>query len=302
MIDLMLPGGGPYTLHNLGHRSRVGSVLHRSCTISHDGRLGSAVDDLDHDLSDVCKTFSPLRKSSHCTRIDWQLVPQKMVAAVKGVIYPFGTHARRQQRKTRSAVFHSAVFYSAVFYSAVFYSAVFYSVVFYSAVFYSAVVYSAVFYSAVFYGAVFYNAVFYSAVFCSAFSIVRSSIVWYSVVRFSVVRFITSYHEDESLAELKHQAHNRSSIVRSSILRSSMVRSPMVRSSVVRFAMVRSSIVRSSVVRYSIVWSSIVRSSTVRSRKSVQQYDYHMLYACHTGPYNPLRTHARAACLAWRGR
>ena len=42
-----------YNLHDLGHVSWVGSALYRSCTTSHNGRLGSTVDDLDRDLSDL---------------------------------------------------------------------------------------------------------------------------------------------------------------------------------------------------------------------------------------------------------
>ena len=45
-------GREPYNLHDLGHVSWVGSVLHRSCTTSRNGRLGS-IDDLDRDLSDL---------------------------------------------------------------------------------------------------------------------------------------------------------------------------------------------------------------------------------------------------------
>ena len=35
-----IAGWGPYSLHDLGHGSWVGSVLYRSCTTSHNGRLG----------------------------------------------------------------------------------------------------------------------------------------------------------------------------------------------------------------------------------------------------------------------
>ena len=39
-------GWEPYNLHDLGHVSWVGSVLNRSCTTSHNGRLGYGPDDL----------------------------------------------------------------------------------------------------------------------------------------------------------------------------------------------------------------------------------------------------------------
>ena len=42
-----------YNLHDLGHVSWVGSALYRSCTTPHNGRLGSTVDDIDRDLSDL---------------------------------------------------------------------------------------------------------------------------------------------------------------------------------------------------------------------------------------------------------
>ena len=55
MWDLAhVAGWEPCNLHGLAHVSWVGSVLpYRSCKASHKGRLGSAVDDLDHDLSEV---------------------------------------------------------------------------------------------------------------------------------------------------------------------------------------------------------------------------------------------------------
>ena len=56
----MCLGGEPSNLHGLGRVSWVGSVLYRCCTTSHDGRLGSTVDDVDRDLSDlsdVCSIF-----------------------------------------------------------------------------------------------------------------------------------------------------------------------------------------------------------------------------------------------------
>ena len=45
-------GWEPYYPHDLAHVSWVGSVLHRYSTASHNGGLGSSVDDLDCDLSD----------------------------------------------------------------------------------------------------------------------------------------------------------------------------------------------------------------------------------------------------------
>ena len=41
-------------MHDLGKIAWVGSVLYTSCTTYHNGRLGSTMVDLDHDLADVC--------------------------------------------------------------------------------------------------------------------------------------------------------------------------------------------------------------------------------------------------------
>ena len=59
----------PYNPHGLGHISRVGSVLYRSCTAYHNGRLGSIVDDLDRDLSVRRVKISPVKRavSDVCT-------------------------------------------------------------------------------------------------------------------------------------------------------------------------------------------------------------------------------------------
>ena len=46
-------GCQPYYLHHLGHVSWVGSVLHRSCITSHNGRAGSRSSTVDRDLSDL---------------------------------------------------------------------------------------------------------------------------------------------------------------------------------------------------------------------------------------------------------
>ena len=43
----------PYNLHDLAQVSWVGYVLHRSCTTSHNGRLGSTWSIIDRDLSDL---------------------------------------------------------------------------------------------------------------------------------------------------------------------------------------------------------------------------------------------------------
>ena len=43
----------PYSLHDPAHVSSVGFVVHRSCATYHIGRLGSTVDDLAHDISDL---------------------------------------------------------------------------------------------------------------------------------------------------------------------------------------------------------------------------------------------------------
>ena len=49
----MLTGGSSTYRHDLDQVSWVGSVLYRSCTTSHNGSLGSTVDDLDRDLFDM---------------------------------------------------------------------------------------------------------------------------------------------------------------------------------------------------------------------------------------------------------
>ena len=46
-------GWEPYNLHDLAHVSRVGFVLCRSCTTSHNGRWGTRWSTVDHDLSDL---------------------------------------------------------------------------------------------------------------------------------------------------------------------------------------------------------------------------------------------------------
>ena len=43
-------GWEPYYLHDPGHVSWVGSVLNRSCTTYHNGRLGSRLSTVDRDL------------------------------------------------------------------------------------------------------------------------------------------------------------------------------------------------------------------------------------------------------------
>ena len=54
LYDLAPVGGWkPYKPHDLAHISCVGSVLYRSCTTSHSGRLGHGLDDVDRDLSDL---------------------------------------------------------------------------------------------------------------------------------------------------------------------------------------------------------------------------------------------------------
>ena len=57
MIHLMLPGGSRVNLHDLG-QVWVMSELYRSYTTSHNGRLGSAVEGLDRDLSEVWRLQS----------------------------------------------------------------------------------------------------------------------------------------------------------------------------------------------------------------------------------------------------
>ena len=67
----MRSSGSRITCNGLGHVSQIGCVLHRCCTTSHNGRLGSisseAVDrDLDRDLFDVCKrSLHRSRTTSH---------------------------------------------------------------------------------------------------------------------------------------------------------------------------------------------------------------------------------------------
>ena len=64
-------GWEPYSLRDLllGHASRVGSVLYRSYTTSHYGRLlRSTADDLDRDLSGVRKFAFPFRQSPTVTK------------------------------------------------------------------------------------------------------------------------------------------------------------------------------------------------------------------------------------------
>ena len=60
MAKLMCAGWEPYILHDVGHGSWVGSVLHRSCTAPHTGDI----DDLyavDRDLSDLSDVFVDCR-------------------------------------------------------------------------------------------------------------------------------------------------------------------------------------------------------------------------------------------------